>query len=194
MSDVVKTGVTANTPQHILFGACTVHKNLKHTTGTGWNYKETIVGATNGGSKMSIVPEIVRPDVDNVHVYVEELTKKCGEKVTVEVNFTEITKDIIVAAALAKTGISDDTQFDMIEPAADIEKGAVWENIALVGLTIDNKPIIAIADNVICTNGFESEPKSKEAAVVKCTFEAHKKIASDNFDTLDWRIYYPKTA
>lgn len=194
MSEFVNSGVTANTPQHILFGACTVHKGLKYVTGTGWNVKESIVGATNGGSKMSIVPEIVRPDLDNVYVQVKQLTKKCGEKVTIEINFAEVSKDVIKAASLATEGESEDDQFDMLQASADIEEGAFWENIGLVGVTLEGKPIIAIADNMLCTNGFENEGKSKEGSVIKCTFESHADINSESFDKLSWRIYYPKAS
>lgn len=194
MSDVVKTGLTADTPQQILFGACTVHKGLKYTTDTGWNFKESIAGATNGGSKMSIVPEIVRPEIDNVHVFVKQLTKKAGEKVTFEINFAVATKEIIQAAALAVEGVSEDDAYEMLTSSGDIAEGAFWENIALVGLTLDGKPVIAIADNMLCTNGFENDGKSKEAAVIKCTFESHADITAESFDKLSWRVYYPKAA
>ena len=39
-------GVTTNTPKNILFGAGTIHKNLKYATNT-WNFDTSIVGATN---------------------------------------------------------------------------------------------------------------------------------------------------
>lgn len=194
MSDVVKTGLTSDTPQQILFGACTVHKGLKYTKDAGWNYKETIAGATKGGSKLSIVPEIVRPEIDNVHVHVKQLTKKAGEKVTFEINFAVATKEIIKAASLAIDGVSEDDAFEMLTSSSDITEGAFWENIALVGLTLDGKPVIAIADNMLCTNGFENDGKSKEASVIKCTFESHADIAAESFDKLSWRVYYPKAA
>ena len=50
-------GVSANTPKNILFGAGTIHKGLKYE-GDKWNFDASIIGATSGGSKLSIVPEI----------------------------------------------------------------------------------------------------------------------------------------
>ena len=52
-----RNGITADTPKRILFGAGTIHKGLKYTS-NAWNFEESLVGATNGGSKLSIVPEL----------------------------------------------------------------------------------------------------------------------------------------
>ena len=62
-----KTGVTANTPQNILFGAGTIHKNLKFLDGS-WNFAKSIMGATSGGSKLSIIPEVQKIEVDGALV------------------------------------------------------------------------------------------------------------------------------
>lgn len=186
-----KTGVSAKTPENILFGACTVHKGLKYT-GSSWNFAESLVGATSGGSKLSIVPEITPVEADGQLVATKEMKVKTGEKATIEVNLLELTKEIIMAATFAKAGESEDTAFDLIESKADIEVGDYWENIALVGKTLKGKNIIAILDNALCTNGLEAEGKNKEGAVGKYTFECHAELESD-LDTLPWHIYYPKT-
>ena len=50
-------GITADTVKNIQFGAGTVHKGLKYTSGSGWNFEESCVGATKGGSSVKIEPE-----------------------------------------------------------------------------------------------------------------------------------------
>ena len=185
-----KTGVTTNTPKNILFGACTVHKGLKYE-GSSWNFDESIVGATSGGSKLSIVPEVTPLEIDGALVNAKGLTVKTGEKASVEVNFIELTEDIIKAAVFAKAGNSEDSNYSLLESKASIEEGDYWENIALVGKTLDGKNIIAILDNALCTSGFEQEGKNKEGAVGKYTFECYAELDSD-LDTLPWHIYYPK--
>lgn len=186
-----KTGASTNTPDKIPFGAGTIHKNLKYTEGTGWNMEESIVGATSGGSKLSIVPEIWRPDIDGVHVNAKGLTDKVGEKASMDINLVELTPDIIKSSIFAKDGVSPDDAFDLIESKAHIEEGDYWENIAFVGKTLKGKDIIAILDNALCTSGFTHEGKNKEGAVGKYTFECHAELDSD-LDTLPWHIYYPK--
>jgi len=193
MSKEGKTGVSANTPKNIMFGAGTIHKGLKYA-GSSWNFDDTIIGATSGGSKLSIVPEITNIEVDGALVKTKGLTVKTGETATMEINFIELTKDIIKAATIGADGTSDDaSNYDVIESKANISTGDYWENIAFVGKTLDGKNIIAIMDNALCTSGFEQEGKNKEGAVGKYTFECHAELTSD-LDTLPWHIYYPKAS
>lgn len=192
MSKEGKNGVTANTPKNILFGAGTIHKNLTFTTDT-WNFTESLMGATSGGSKLSIVPEVTKVPVDGALVAVKGLSVKTGETATMEINFAELTKDIIKAATLGAAGESEDTNYDAIVSKADIAEGDYFDNIAFVGKTLGGKNIIAILENVICTSGFEQEGKNKEGAIGKYTFECHAELDSD-LDTLPWKIYYPKTS
>lgn len=189
MSKEGRTGVTANTPKNILFGAGTIHKGLKYAT--TWNFTESLVGATSGGSKLSIIPEITKVEVDGALVPTKGLSVKTGETATMEINFIELTEDIIKASTIGKAGTSEDTNYSAIVSKADIEEGDYWENIAFVGKTLDGKNIIAILDNALCTSGFEQEGKNKEGAVGKYTFETHAELNSD-LDTLPWKIYYPK--
>ena len=192
MSKEGKTGVTANTPKNILFGAGTIHKNLAYAEGT-WNFAESIVGATSGGSKLSIIPEVTKIEVDGALVAAKGLSVKTGETASMEINFIELTPDIIKAATIGEAGTSEDTTYDVIVPKADIAEGDYWDNIAFVGKTLEGKNIIAILENAICTSGFEQEGKNKEGAIGKYTFECHADLASD-LDKLPWKIYYPKTA
>lgn len=185
-----KNGVTSNTPKNILFGTGTIHKGLKYAT-DAWNFEASLVGATSGGSKLSIVPEVTKVEVDGALVAVKGLSVKTGETATMEINFIELTEDIIKASTLGKAGTSDDTNFNVIVPKADIVEGDYWENIAFVGKTLDGKNVIAILENALCTSGFEQEGKNKEGAVGKYTFESHAELDSD-LDVLPWKIYYPK--
>lgn len=193
-----KNGVTANTPKNIMFGAGTIHKGLKYTPGESgaagsWNFAASLYGATSGGSKLSIVPEIIKIEVDGALVAAKGLTQKTGETATMEINFIEITKDIIKTSAIGKDGTSADSNYDLIESKANIETGDYLENIAFVGKTLDGRNIIAIMDNALCTSGFTAEGKNKEGAVGAYTFECHADLTSD-LDTLPWHIYYPKAA
>lgn len=190
-----KSGVTNKTPGNIVFGAGTIHKGLKYSAGTGWNFAESLVGATNGGSKVSIVPEITPIEVDGIGVKSKGMAQKTSETATMEVNFAELTKDIIQAATLGQAGTSEDTNYDVIEPKAEIAEGDYWENIAFVGKTLKGEYIIAILENALCTSGFTHEGKNKESAAGTYTFECYAEFgdATDQ-DILPWHIYYPKAS
>lgn len=188
MAKTGKTGVTENTPKNILFGAGTIHKNLTYST--TWNFEESLVGATSGGSKLSIIPEVTKIEVDGALVATKGLSVKTGEVASMEINFIELTEDIIKAATFGKAGTSEDTTYNLIESKGAIEEGDYWENIAFVGQTLEGKKIIAILENALCTSGFEQEGKNKEGAIGKYTFESHADLTSD-LDALPWKIYYP---
>lgn len=191
MAKAGKTGVTTNTPKNILFGAGTIHKGLKYTEGTSWNFDASIIGATSGGSKLSIVPEVTKIEADGAMVAVKGLSVKTGETATMEINLLELNKDIIKAAVFGKDGTSEDTNYDLIESKANIEEGDYFENIAFVGKNLEGDDIIVILDNALCTSGLELEGKHKEGAVGAYTFESHAELTSD-LDTLPYHIYYPK--
>ncbi len=148
MGKAGKTGVTENTPKRILFGAGTIHKGLKHEGGS-WNFEQSIVGATSGGSSLSIKPENVNVEADGALVVVKGLTVKTGETAELKVNMLELTPDVIKAALIASVGTSDDAEYDVYESKANIEEGDYWENIAFVGKTLEGKNIIVILDNAL---------------------------------------------
>ena len=186
---VGRNGVTSKTPKNILFGAGTIHKGLKYATNS-WNFEESLVGATSGGSKLSIVPEITPIEVDGAWVGAKGLQVKTGEAATMEVNFIELSTDIIKASVIGQNSDETVTGYDVIKSKADIVEGDYWENIAFVGKTVEGKNIIAILDNALCTSGLELEGKSKEAGVGSFTFQCYANLESE-LDTLPWRIYYP---
>lgn len=194
-----KSGITANTTKNIMFGAGTIHKGLKYTEGESgasgsWNFESTIIGATSGGSKITITPEIFNVELDGALVKFKGGNVKTGETATMEINFAEITKEIIKMAAIASSGVSEDTNYDLIESKPDIEAGDYVENLAFVGKTLDGRNIIVIMDNALCTSGIEMEGKNKENSVPAYTFECNADPATSDLQTLPWHIYYPKPA
>lgn len=184
------TGVTANTPKELVFGAGTIHKGLKQTGGT-WNFDESIVGATSEGTKLSIVPEITRPEIDGVWVAMKGVSRKTGETATMEVKFVTITPDILKAATLGMDGATQVGGASVIESKADILDDDYWENAAFVGITLDNEPVIVIMDNALCTSGMAMESKDKNNTAISMTFECHADMATGSPDKLPWRIIYP---
>lgn len=194
MSKVGKNGVTTNTAKNIQFGAGTIHKGLKFTDGA-WNFANSIVGATSGGSHLVITPEYTDINIDGVHVQVKGLTrKKTGETATLEVNWAELSADIIKDAINGIVNNDDAvTGYTLLESKPDIEEGDYWENIAFVGKTLDGKNIIAILDNALCTNGLDLQGQDKSQGKLTTTHECSAELrdGETDYDTLPYHIYYP---
>ena len=189
--ELKSSGITDKTPKNIMLGAGTIHKGLALTEGK-WNFEESLIGATSGGSKVSIVPEYMDIEVDGALVAVKGLKHKVGEVATMEVNFVEMTPDILKMCVVGDVADSEDYEgYSEIKSRGRITEGDYIENLAYVGKKTDGTPIIIIFEQAICTSGFEVEGKNKEAGVFKGTFQCVADI-SPEADTLPWRILYPK--
>lgn len=188
-----KNGVTSKTPKNIQMGAGTVYKNLKYSN-TGWS--GTILGASSGGNTYTISNEQrdLGADIDGVHVKVKGLVVKQGETASLEVNLIELTKELVQKAIIGEVDTESEVEgFDVIKTKADISEDDYFENIGFVGFTAENKPIIIIMDNAICTSGLSNNPQDKNPTVSKLTFECTAELNDDgdDYDVLPVRIYMP---
>lgn len=182
---LAKHGVTAKTPDSILFGAGTIYKNLKVSAD---DISGTIVGATSGGNKLSLASKFKQIDVDGVTVPIKELEFVEEQEAKMDVNLIESGKDILEMALLTKPGTSDNAKFDLLELRSVIEESDYLENIAWVGFTTSNTPMIIILENAICTSGIEIDSKDQDGTVIPLTFEARGDAAT-SIDTLPVKIY-----
>lgn len=191
MGIIGKHGVTTSTPSNVLLGAGTFHKNL---TFSGDKWSGDLLGATSGGGKISIAGEFIDIEVDGALVKFKGQTVKQGGTATMEVNFVELSTNVLKMATLFKEGESEATGFTVLEDKAHIEDGDYIENFGFVGFTADgSKQIIVIFELALCTSGLELEPKNKEQSVVKLTLQAVANNEGD-LDTLPVKIYYPTGA
>lgn len=187
------SGITERTPKTVMLGAGTIHKGLTCTDGI-WNFEESLICATSGGSKLSIKPEFYDIPVDGALVKVKGLTAKVGETATLEINPIELKPDILNMAVIAESADSESaTGYTELTSRAVINEGDYVKHLAYVGKTIEGNPVIIVFDNALCTSGLELEGKNKEAAIPKFTFECYADL-SPEADTLPWHIYYPTEA
>lgn len=191
MSKAGKHGVTTTTPQNILLGAGTYMKDLKFENG---NWAGTIIGATNGGGKVSIKGEFIDLELDGALVKFKGQTVKVGGAANIEANFAEVSGDVLQMATLFKKGESDAEGYSLLVDKANIEEGDYVENFGFVGQTADGKKnIVVIFEYGLCVSGLELEGKNKEQSVIKLSIDAYASSNGD-LDTLPVKIYYPNVA
>lgn len=161
---------------------------------TGWNGPQTIIGATSGGTKLSIKPEFSDIEVDGAIVKVKGLAVKTGETATIETNIIEVTPEILKSMVVGKINAASIVpSYTEIISTQKISKGDYIDNFGYVGRTLDGKAVIVIFENALCTSGLETEGKNKESSVLKATFECYADLSEDP-TALPYHIYYPKTA
>lgn len=186
------SGITKNTPKNMVFGAGTIHKGLKFDSTTKkWNFAESLIGATSGGTKLSIKPELKDIELDGALVKMKELTLKTGEAAQIETNMVELTPDTIKMAVIGKDGDSTVDGYDVIESKARIEEGDYIDDFGYIGRFLDGRPVIVIFDTALCTSGFEIDGKNKENGTFTYTIECYSNL-SPAADTLPYHIYLPQ--
>ena len=192
MGVIGKHGVSETTPQNILLGAGTIHKNLTwDSSAKAW--KGDIIGATSGGNSVEIKGEIKDIELDGALVKVKGLAVMQGGTATMEVNFAELSADVIKMGMIGEVGTSEAEGYTMIQTKANIDEGDYIDNFAFVGKTANGaKDIIVILESALCTSGLKIEGKNKENSVIKLTMEAYAENAGD-LDRVPAKIYYPGT-
>ena len=190
MAVIGKHGITATTPENVLLGAGTIHKNLKWDS-ENKKWTGDIIGATSGGNKLAIAGEIVDIELDGALVKVKGLAVMQGGTGSMEVNFAELSADVVKMGMIGEEGESEAEGYTMIQTKANISEGDYVDGFGFVGKTAnDAKDIIVIFESALCTSGLEIEAKPKENAVVKLTMEAYAENAG-NLDRVPIKIYYP---
>ena len=122
------------------------------------------------------------------------MTVKQGGAASAEVNFVELSTDVLKTATLFEEGTSDAEGFTMLQDKETITEGDYIDNFGFVGFMADGvTPIVVIFESALCTSGLEVEPKNKEQSVVKLTLEA---VANNegSLNKLPVKIYYPTGA
>lgn len=184
-----KHGVSSTTPENILLGAGTIHKNLTFADG---KWTGDIIGATSGGNSIEIKGEIVNIELDGALVKVKGLAVMQGGTAVMEVNFAELSTAVLKMGMIGEEGTSNADGYTMIQPKANIEEGDYVPNFAFVGKTANGKKdIIVILENALCTSGVKIEGKPKENSVIALTMEAYAENEGD-LDRVPVRIYYPE--
>ena len=191
--DKLKThGITKGTPKELLLGAGAYYKNLKYVEGKGW--EGIILGATQGGGKVSITPEYVSIEVDGATVKVKDLEQKVGEVANMEINLLEIKESHLVDAL----HMEEDTEksipgYKVYKSKRNIAADDYFDNIAFVGTLTSGQLIIIIFENGIIEGALELEPKNKEVSVFKATVECTASFEQDDLEHLPYYIYYPQS-
>lgn len=186
-------GVTASTPERVMLGAGVYSQGLApDTLPTPEQVLTGIIGATNGGGKVEIVPQFLDLELDGVLVKTKGMTQKVGETAKMETNMAEIVPDMIAKMVV---GAVDNTVTDYkkITSKARLEEGDYYKGLGFVGQTLGGNPIMIIFKNALCTSGFSTEAKNKEQAVFTGTFECCADTDAitqgENLETLPYVIW-----
>lgn len=190
MAGLVNHAITTKTVKQMLFKGGVYYKNLKVTTN---NWTGDVLGATSGGGKIAIEETFVDAELDGAGVKLKDAKVKTGETASMEINFVEISADVI-AMGLHMDKASDEnaSEYDKYVTRGTVKEADYLENVAFVGELNSGKKAIVIFENAFCTGSFEAEVKYGEQATYALTFEGHATLEQSTLDHLPITMYFPK--
>lgn len=189
-----KSAVTANTPKQIIFGAGVYSCNLPwDSVPTPEKVKTGLIGATNGGGKLTIKPKLIDLELDGVLVKTRGLTQKAGEEASIETNMAEASVDYLAKAVVGKASTTEDGKFDVIDSKAKLEDADYYTGFGYIGQMLDGRALMVIFKNALCTEGLELEAKNGEQVTIPQTVSCYSDTAEgDDLEKLPYRIYIEK--
>lgn len=187
----VKSGVTANTPKRVLFGAGV------YADGLPWGSVPTpeevaagLIGATNGGGKLTIKPNLIDLELDGVLVKCRGLTQKAGEEAYIETNMAEISPAFMARSVIGKASTTEDGKFDVIDSKSKLEDSDYYTGFGFIGQLLDGRAFMAIFKSALCTEGLEIEAKNAEQITVPATVTCYSDTAEGaDLEKLPYRLY-----
>lgn len=192
---VKTTGYSADTPKHFIVDAGALYKNLEYDADEN-KYKGEPLGATSGGSSVSVEQEYRTIEIDGV------FTDAVGTKVlqsssaSMEVNIKAITAETIKmginGTISTGDGITTPEGAQVVTGKGRLENSDYIQNIALVGTySGSDEPIIVILDNVLADEGLEFSVEDNNEAVVTMTLRAHADAGQIADRALPMRVIFP---
>lgn len=193
-TDLPKTGYTKDTPKRFQLNAGALLTNLE--------YKEekwvgNLLGATSGGSNISLVNTYRQAEIDGVFTATVGSDSIESSEGKFEVNMIEWTADNLRMALLADKVDSDGKTYpdgyEVITTRREVKETDYLKNLAYVGtITGSEKPIIIIMHHAFPTGGLEFEPQDKQEGIYKLTFEARAAAEDVNNTSIPVTILFPK--
>lgn len=189
-----KSAVTSNTPKQIIFGAGVYAENLPwETVPTPEQVKTGLIGATNGGGKVTIAPELLDLELDGVLVKTRGLAQKTGETATMETNMAEVSTAYLAKTVIGKASTTIDNKFDLIESKAKLEDTDYYTGFGYIGQMLDGRALMVIFKNALVTSGLAIEAKNKEQVTIPATVECYSDVEEgDDLEKLPYKIYIEK--
>ena len=184
--------ITQKTVKQMLFKGGVYYKNLKVSTN---EWTGEVLGATSGGGKISIEETFLDAELDGAGVKVKGTKVKTGETASMEINFVEISADIIAMGLhMDKASDASVEGYDKYVTRGTVKETDYLENVAFVGELNSGKKAIVIFENAFCTGSFEVEAKYGEQTTYALTFEGNAKLEQERLDHLPIAMYFPTDA
>jgi len=181
-------GISTNTYKRFVIDAGAAYTGFVSFASPG-----TLLGATRGGSTLTIEQEIREMEADGARGPVVGSRRITRVTARLVVNFLEHTVESFKRALVGSDSATFNTDWDAISRSLQIENADFLSDVTLLGEVSGSANAMAIKlSNVIADGNFELSLVDKEEGVLAVTFTAH--FTADDLDTEPWTLYWPKEA
>jgi hypothetical protein len=179
---IMQTGLTPDTFERLLYDQGLVYVDY----GLGG---ERLIGATRGGNKLEIIPEIRKMPFDGAPGDVKGDKRKTGVSVKLTVNVSEWATNNILMALAGSESTADSTH-DIITCDRNIQAGDYFSNVTmLLDKSATTTPFLVQVSNALALTGLTIDGKEKDEAINTIEFTGH--YATTDLDTEPWQIKNP---
>ncbi len=186
-----KHGITADTYKRFIIDAGAVYTGFTDFASLG-----ALLGATKGGSQLTIEQEVKDMEVDGARGPVIGSRRITMVKAVLTVNFIEHTLANLKRALVGSTSAVFVIDWDAITRDLVIADADFLTDITIVGEVSGTSDGMAIKlDNTLADGNFELTFADKEEGIVTMVFTSHfdpVDLAAGT-DTEPWTIYWPNT-
>lgn len=186
------TGLTSLTKKNIQLDAGALYKNFVPATDTPATASAKLIGATEGGATLAIVPEVRQIAVDGAKGPTKGFEVIDSWTATLSATMKEVkaeTVKLALGAATVTTSTSP-ADYDKIVPDADFDDADYLTNITWIGKIIGSaNPVMIVLKNALCLNGFNMSAADKAEGTFDIVLTAHYNVAS--LDEVPVEFYLP---
>lgn len=184
-------GITANTYKKFIIDSGAVYTGFTDFSSLG-----TLLGATKGGSQLTIEQEIKEMEVDGARGPVKGGRRITMVKATLTVNFIEHTLANLKRALVGSSSATFVVNWDEITRDLVIADVDFLSDITIIGQVSGTSDAMGIKlDNAIVDGNFELTFSDKEEGVISMVFTAHfdPALIGASDDTEPWTLLWPNT-
>ena len=178
-------GITSTTYTNLIYDTGAVYTGFTDFSSLG-----TLLGATSGGSTLSIEQEVKVIQADGALGPVKGGRRIISTMAKLTVNFLEHSLANFKRAMPASTSATFDVSWDAVTRAVRIADTDYIDDITLVAESSGGANSFGVKlSNVLCDGNIEMTFGDKEEAILPITFTAH--YTTSDLDTDPVTIYYP---
>lgn len=191
-----ETGLHSKSAESIAIGGASVYIGFDATKFVPGDKttRGICIGATKGGSQISVTPTYHQSEVDGAITKVLGMAWMTESDVKLETSILEVTEGNLEMALGTFENINHNADYNMIQHGSSLEERYVGDVAVFTNIKGREYPVVYVIRDAVITSGLEYDTNTgKDDVAVKLTFEGRVDPAKDIYK-IPFYILYPKAS